>query len=143
MTLDRGVPTDIDLVHRPMPPIAYVGMISMACVVAGGIYLAAHIPNHVSLAPAVALLCAATGLLLVNVVLLTRLKDFAWHRFFQVAKWMQLAYIVIAGMIEYVFVYDHTRGRVLAVLTLMLVVFALDIPVILGFTVARYQPPGD
>jgi hypothetical protein len=46
-------------------------------------------------------------------------------------------------MLEFVFVLDHTRGAVLVVLSLMLVVFAVDIPVVLAFSVARYQePPG-
>jgi hypothetical protein len=43
-----------------------------------------------------------------------------------VTRWALLAYLVIAGMLEYVFVLDHTRGRVLLVLTLMLVLFAVD-----------------
>jgi hypothetical protein len=140
---DRPSSGELDLVHRPMPPVAYVGMASLACIVVGGIYLASHIPNRISLAPAVIALCAGAALLLVNVVLLARLRDFNWHRFFQSARWMLLAYLVTSGMIEYVFVYDHTRGTTLLVLTLMLVVFALDIPVILGFTVGRYQRPGE
>jgi len=36
-----------------------------------------------------------------------------------------LAYAVIAGMIEYAFVFDKTRGAQLVVMTLMLVVFML------------------
>jgi hypothetical protein len=131
----------LDLVHRPMPPVGGIGMASMALIVAGGIYLAANLPHRVSLAPAVGLLVAAVVLLGVNVVLLSRLREFAWNRFFMVAGRMLLAYIVIAGMIEYVFVYDHTPGRVLVVMSLMLATFAIDIPMILGFTVARYQEP--
>ena len=56
-----------------------------------------------------------------------------------VARWALLAYVVIAGMIEYAFVYDHTRGTVLVVMTLMLVIFTLTPPVLLAFTVARFQ----
>jgi uncharacterized membrane protein len=48
---------------------------------------------------------------------------------------------VIAGMLEYVFVYDHTRGTQLVILSLMLFVFALNIPMLLGFSVARFQEP--
>jgi hypothetical protein len=44
-------------------------------------------------------------------------------------------------MLEYVFVADHTRGGTLVVLTLMLLIYAVDIPVILAFSVARYQEP--
>jgi len=46
---------------------------------------------------------------------------------------------VIAGMIEYAFVYDQTRGPVLVVMTLMLCVFCLAPPLLVGFTVARFQ----
>jgi hypothetical protein len=50
---------------------------------------------------------------------------------------------VIAGMLEYVFVYDHTRGTQLLILSLMLAVFAVDIPLLLGFSVARFQDAHD
>jgi hypothetical protein len=36
-------------------------------------------------------------------------------------------------------VYDHTRGAVLVVMSLMLVVFLLAPPVLVAFTVARFQ----
>ena len=55
---------------------------------------------------------------------------------------MLAAYVVIAGMLEYVFVYDHTSGTQLLILTLMLVVFAVNVPMLLGFSVARFQEPG-
>ena len=61
------------------------------------------------------------------------------RRFFQVARWALLAYIVIAGMIEYAFVYDHTRGAVLVVMTLMLATFTINVPILLAFTVARFE----
>jgi hypothetical protein len=43
-------------------------------------------------------------------------------------------------MLEYVFVKDGTRGGVLVVLSLSLLVFAVHVPLLIGFTVARYQP---
>jgi hypothetical protein len=42
-------------------------------------------------------------------------------------------------MIEYAFVYDHTRGPQLVVMTLMLALFMVNVPVLIAFTVARYQ----
>ena len=44
-------------------------------------------------------------------------------------------------MLEYVFIYDHTRGSQLLILTGMLLVFAANIPLLLGFSVARFQEP--
>jgi hypothetical protein len=125
--------------ERRLPPVTELAMASLALIVAGGIYLSSHLPRHVPLAPAVALLAASAVLLLTNVAALARVKDFAWDRFFAVAKWSMLAYIVIAGMIEYAFLQDHVTGGSLVVLTLSLVVFAVHVPMLVGFTVARYH----
>jgi hypothetical protein len=125
------------------PPVTELGMASLALIVAGGIYLASHIPNHVPLMPAIVLLVASALLLLLNMILLARVKEFDWGRFFQVAKWSLLAYVVIAGMIEYVFLHNHTRGGPLVILTLSLVVFAIHVPILVGFTVARFYDRAD
>jgi hypothetical protein len=114
-------------------------MVSLALIVAGGIYLSAHLPQHVPLGPAVALLCASTLLLAGNLAALARVQGFAWLRFFEIARWALLAYAIIAGMIEYSFVRDHLSGGPLVVLTLSLAVFAIHVPVLIGFTVARYD----
>ena len=98
---------------------------------------------HVPLGPAVGLLAASALLLVVNVALLSRVREFDWPRFFEVAKWSLLAYAVIAGMIEYVFLRDHVSGGALVVLTLSLAVFAVHVPMLVGFTVARYADSGD
>ena len=124
--------------ERPLPPVTQLGMASLSLIVAGGIYLSAHLPEHVPIGPAVALLVASALLLAVNMVLLSRVRDFAWDRFFEVGKWSFLAYAVIAGIIEYVFLRNHLRGGALIVLTLSLVVFAVHVPMLVGFTVARY-----
>jgi hypothetical protein len=127
--------------ERPLPPVTQLAMASLSLIVAGGIYLSAHLPRHVPIAPAVTLLAASTLLLALNVFALSRVRDFAWQRFFEVGKWSLLAYVVIAGMIEYTFLQDHIRGSVLVVLTLSLAVFAVHVPMLVGFTVARYADP--
>jgi hypothetical protein len=126
---------------RRLPPITELAMGSMALIIAAGIYLAAHLPQRAPLGPAVVLLAAAGALLVADVALVTRLRPFAWRVFFQVAGWALVAYVVIAGLLEFTFVFDHTRGSLLVVLTLSLAVFALDIPLLFGFSVARYQDP--
>jgi hypothetical protein len=127
------------MTERRLPPVTQIGMSSLALIVAGGIYLSAHLPHHVPLGPAVALLIASVLLLAGNLISLALVKDFRWDRFFAVAKWTLLAYVVIAGLIEYSFLRDHIRGGVLVVLTLSLVVFAVHVPVLVGFTVARFD----
>jgi hypothetical protein len=127
--------------EQRLPPVTQLAMASLALIVTGGIYLSSHLPKHVPLVPAVVLLALSALLLVVNLGLLARVRGFAWARFFQVAKWSLLAYAVIAGMIEYAFLQNHVRGGSLVVLTLSLVVFAVHVPALVGFTVARYERP--
>jgi hypothetical protein len=122
-----------------LPPVTQLGMASLALIVAAGIYLSAHLPKHVPLTPAVVLLAASALLLAGNLLALSRARRFAWQRFAQVARWALLAYVIIAGMIEYVFLRNHTSGGPLVVLTLSLVIFAVHVPLLIGFTVARYD----
>jgi hypothetical protein len=131
----------VDMSKRPVPPVTALGMASIALVAAGVIYLAAYLPRRAPLGPAVGLLVAAAAVLVAMVVLLALQKEFAWRRFFQVLGWGLLAYIVVGGMIEYAFVYDHTGGSVLVVMTLLLATFIANPPILLAFTVARFQDP--
>jgi len=126
-----------------LPPITAMCMVSMALVLAGGIYLAAHLPRIPPLGPAVGLVVGGAVVLVATGSLLGRVRPFAWQRFFQVARWVLLAYVVIAGLLAYVFINDGTRGGALGLLLASLVIFAVNVPVILGFTVARYEvvPP--
>jgi uncharacterized membrane protein len=126
--------------ERRLPPVTALAMTSLALIVAGGIYLASHLPNHVPLAPAAILLALSATLLLANLITLARVPGFNWDRFFQVARWALLAYAITAGMIAYAFLYDGVAGGTLVVLMLSLVVYAVHVPMLIGFTVARYDP---
>jgi hypothetical protein len=130
-------PGEADAVR--VPPVTALGMLSLGLVLVAGIYLSAHLPEHVSLGPAVALLGASALVFALNMALLARADGFHWRRLLEVAKWALLAYALIAGLIEYVFLRNHTSGGALVVLTLSLLVFALNVPVLIGFTVARYD----
>ncbi len=123
---------------RVLPPVTQLAMASLALIVAGGIYLASHLPNQVPLEPAVILLGASALLLAVNLALLSRVSDFAWRTFFTIGKWALLAYTVTAGLIEYAFLRDGMTGGPLVVLTLSIIVYAIHVPVLIAFTVARY-----
>jgi hypothetical protein len=128
--------------ERPLPPVTEIGVATLVLIVIGGIYLAAHVPRPAPLGLPIGLVCGAGALLLANGVLLSRVDGFAWVKFRTVAGWALLAYVVIAGMIGYVFVLDGTAGGTLAVALLMLTVFGLDVPLLLAFSVARYQTVG-
>lgn len=124
---------------RRLPPVSSLALLSLALVVIGGIVLASSLPRRPPF-PLLIVIMVVSGLLLAAaLVLLTRLRDFAWDRFALVARWALLAYVISAGMIAFAFIRDHTRGAPLAVALVLLVFFALDVPVIIAFTVARYS----
>ena len=126
------------MTERRLPPVTELGMASLALIVAGGIYLSAKLPQHVPLAPAVILLAASAALLAVNLIALARVQGFRWDRFADIGRWALLAYAITAGLIEFAFVHNHVRGGTLVVLTLSLVVYAVHVPMLIAFTVARY-----
>jgi hypothetical protein len=127
------------LVNRKLPPVTEIGAAAMVAVAAGVIFNAAYLPKHAPRSVAILILVVAAALELTNLFLLSRIEGFAWARFKQVAGWFLLAYAVIAGMIEYAFIYDDTRGTQLVILTLLLALFMLNVPVLAAFTVARYE----
>jgi hypothetical protein len=126
---------------RRFPPVAELTILSLALVVIGGILMASYIPRRPPLGVPIAIAAVSALLLLLSGYLVSRLRQFAWDRFFLVLRWALLAYIISAGMIGFAFIRDHTRGAPLAVITVMLVIFALDVPLIIAFTVARYASP--
>jgi len=124
---------------RRLPPVTQLGMLSLALVIAGGIYLAAHLPRHVPLGPAVALVGASALVLAGNMLALARVRGFPWERFFEIARWALVGYAIVAGMIEYVFLRNQLSGGPLVVMTISLILFAFNVPILIAFTVARYQ----
>ena len=126
--------------RRPYP-IAQLTVCSLALVVIGGILMASYVPRQPPLTAPTALTAVSAALALTSVFLLSRLKQFAWPRFFLAFRWALLAYVISAGMIGFAFVRDDTRGAPLALVAVMLVIFALDVPVVIAFTVARYSSP--
>jgi hypothetical protein len=64
--------------------------------------------------------------------------DFARDLFRRVFQWALLAYVVEAGMLVYVFIHNDVPGKTLTLLLVKLALFAIDVPVIIAFTVARY-----
>jgi hypothetical protein len=126
---------------RRFPPVAALTVGSLALIVVGGILMASYVPRRPPLGVPTALAAVSAALALASVFLLARLEQFAWDRFFLVFRWGLLAYAVSAGMIGFAFIRDHTRGAALALVLVMLVIYALDVPVVIAFTVARYSSP--
>lgn len=125
--------------EREFPKAVEVVTLSLAAVVVGGIWLGSHAPRRPPLALPTVLLVVAAVLLAAGVAMITRVAGFSWDTFVRVGRWALLAYVIAAGMIEFAFVHNHTRGTPLVVVTGMLVMFALDVPFLIATTVARYQ----
>jgi hypothetical protein len=134
-----GVASGVE--YAKLPPVAEIAVTTFVLVVIGGTYIAAKLPNDVNLTLPFVLAAAASVLLVANIVLTSRLKDFAWDYFYLVARWSLAAYLVTAGMLEYIFIRDRIPDDVMVYLTVMLVIYAVNIPLLFAFSVARYQPP--
>lgn len=141
MTAQPAPATTASTLSRRFPPAAEFAIVSLALVIVGGIIMASYAPRRPPLAAPIAIAVIAAALLLASVVMVSRLREFAWNRFFVVLKWAGLAYVISAGMIAFAFIRDHVRGAPLAVLLVMLIMFAADVPLIIAFTAARYSSP--
>jgi len=128
------------LAERKLPPVIELGCLAMAFAIAGVVYLASHIPGKPALWPAVLFLAIGAVIELGNVVVLLRTRPFAWWMFWRVWRWVMLAYAVIAGLLMYIFIYDKIPGGQLALMLLTLGLFAVDVPTMLAYSVARFQP---
>jgi len=125
--------------ERRFAPVAELCAAALVLIVVGGIYMASYAPRRAPLGLPVALAVASALLVVASLILLSRTKDLAWDKFFLVGRWTLLSYVIAAGLIEFAFVKDHTRGDPLVLITAMLVLFAVIVPLIISFTVARYQ----
>ena len=133
-------PDEADLRQADLPPVARMGALTLALIVAGGVLMASQYGKAHSLTVPTILAAAGGVVLVLNVILLARVKAFAWTVFFRVFGWALLAYLVIAGILEFVFIFDHTPAHQLALFSALLFLFAVDVPLILAFSVARWQP---
>jgi len=127
--------------QESLPPVTEVAVASMILIVIGGIYMASHLPHHAPVVLPIIVLVGSVLLIAWNALTLSRVREFSWSTFWLVGRWAVIAYIVIAGMLLYVFVKDGTRGSQLTLVTLMLITYAVNVPLLLAFGAARYQPP--
>ena len=122
-----------------LPPVSEIGVAALILIVIGGIYMSSYYPKRISLILPIILAVVAGAAMIYSIAMTLFSRTLAWRTFLKVLRWTLLVYFVVAGMLEYVFVYDGTRGSALIVLTTMLLIFALDVPMIIAFTVAKYS----
>lgn len=125
--------------ERKFPPVVVAAMVGLTLAITGGILVVAQMGEKQSLAVPTGFMAGAIVLELAAIVMLVTIRPFAWDRFFLVLRWTLLAYVLQSGIIEWSFIKNDVPGRPLAVLTAGLMVFATIVPVMIAFTVARYQ----
>ncbi|HET6876649.1 MAG TPA: hypothetical protein VFH38_03905 [Jatrophihabitans sp.] len=135
----EGGPAAAPAPVHPFPPATPALVTSLALVIVGGIWMASYFPRQAPLALPSAASGLSAVLLATAVAMLVRFPGFSWATFGLVWRWALLAYVVIAGMIEFAFVHNGASGAPLALITVMLVIFALDVATLIAMTVARYQ----
>ena len=120
------------------PVVACIVGTIISCILAAGIIIA-HVPEPEPMWGSIMWVCIAAVLTVATVVLILRKKPFARKRFFTVAKWVFLYILVLTGMGEYVMAFDGMRGETLVVMTVILLLFLVNIPMLWGFSVARHE----
>jgi hypothetical protein len=120
------------------PVVACIIGTIVSCILAAGIIIA-HIPGPPPLWGSIMWVCIGAVLTVATIVLILRKRPFARKLFFTVAKWVFLYILVLTGMGEYVIVFDGTRGETLVVMTIILLLFLVNIPMLWGFSVARHE----
>lgn len=102
-------------------------------------FQAAYLPKAAPLTLPVTFLVISCLLSATAVFLLSRRTEFAWTLFLAVSRWVLVLTGIFAVMAIYIFVADGTRGKPLAILVAVLVLAAINIPMLLGFSVARHE----
>jgi hypothetical protein len=102
--------------------------------------LAAYLPFNAPLEVTLPLIEIALLAFAVAVWRLLATRTFAWPSFFAVARPAFLATATAAVIIELAFLYDKTGGRSLAILSTGLALIVVDLPLLLGYSVARNEP---
>lgn len=123
---------------KSSPVIACITGAVISCILAAGIIIA-HFPESAPMWGSIMWLGIAATLTIATITLILRKKPFARKRFFTVAKWVFLYILVLTGMGEYVIIFDGTRGEPLVLITVILLLFLVNIPMLWGFSVARHE----
>ena len=135
----QAPPAETTPASRVLPPVVEGTVGAIALAIVGGIYMAGYFPRRPPLGVPIGLLVVGAALLGVGFGMLSRVEDFGWRTFRLVGKWTLAAYVLQAGMIGYAFVHNGASGAPLVVIILLLVIFAVGVPLIISFTVGRYQ----
>jgi hypothetical protein len=102
--------------------------------------LVSYLPDRAPLVATLTLLGLAIAALVLAVLRLVTGRTYPWQSFFVVARPAFFAVSAAAGFIEFAFIHDHMRGSSLAIATTGLALLVLNLPLLLGYSVARHEP---
>ena len=125
---------------RRLPEPNLIAVVSIVLVFFTIGTLASYLPRQAPLRATVPLLALSIAVGLVAGGRLVAGRTFAWSTFLNVAKPALIAVATAAGIIEFAFLYDQTRGSSLAILTGGLLVIVVELPLLLAYSVARHEP---
>ena len=111
----------------------------VSCILALGIVIT-YIPEPAPLWGSIMWAGIGAALTVASIIQIARKHPFDRKLFFKVTKWAFLYILVLSGMGEYIIVFDGTRGGTLVVMTITLLLFLVNIPMLWGFSVARHEP---
>jgi hypothetical protein len=120
------------------PVVVCITLTVISCVLSAGIIIS-RFPGPAPLWGSILWIGIASALTIASITLILRRKPFARDVFFKVAKWVFLYMLVLTGVGEYVIVFDKTRGEPLVIITIILVLFLINVPMLWGFSVARHE----
>jgi len=140
---DAGVPEADEpyLGDTSRSPVVGCMLASIVCAFLSVGIIAAYLPRPAPLPWSIGFLVASAALLAAALVFLLRRRGFAWRLFFAVARWILALTLVFTAMAVYVFVSDGTPLKTMAIMAIVLLLTAIDIPVLVGFSVARHERP--
>lgn len=124
---------------RKMPPVIGLCMAALTLAIIGGVLIASQIGTEPSLTLPRVLVVIALVVEVTAVAIMIRVRPFAWGLFRRVFGVALCAYVVQSGIIGWTFVKNDVPAAPFIVLTGGLVVFATIVPLMIAFTVARYQ----
>jgi len=125
--------------ERSLPPVPMLCELSLAATIASAIVLAIALPKAPHLLAPILLAILAWVLIVVAAIMIATIRPFNYRIFKMVSLRQLLAELVVAGMLEFVFLRDHLPTGPLVVFSVLVGSFSVSVALLMGFQVARWQ----
>ena len=122
-------------------PIVALHIGAIVCAYLGIGIMGAYLPREVPLAWPIGFLIASAAFTIAALAFLSQ-RRLAWKLFFTVVRWVSLVNVVYTGMAVFIFVWNDTPGRTVLVMAGVLLLSAINLPVLVAYSVARHERAG-